>query len=63
MQFVYNGQTYEGRQDHVKAIDAIVEKCEIVVPPKKVSPPEQVAPPVETKPKKSAKPKEPAKKK
>ena len=60
MQFVYNGQTYEGRQDHVKGIAELVSKCEIVVSPKKVSPPEPVAPPVETpvkKPKKPPKPK------
>ena len=28
MLFVYNGLTYEGRQDHVKGINAIIEKCE-----------------------------------
>lgn len=63
MQFTYNGQTYEGRQDHIKAIDTIVEKCEVVVPPKTVPLPESVETPVKKpdpgKPPKVPKPKKP----
>ena len=28
MQFTFNGLKYEGRIDHIKGIDAIIEKCE-----------------------------------
>ncbi len=63
MQFVYNGQTYEARQDHLKAIETIVAKCEVV--PKKVPSPEPVKAPVKPpkadpgKPPKVPKPKKP----